>query len=291
MYKVRVIPRLDIKGPNLVKGIHLEGLRVLGNPAEFAKLYYQQGADEIFYMDCVASLFERNSLSNLVEETAKSIFIPITVGGGLRTVEDIRSALKAGADKVCINTAAIRDPSFINRASRVFGSSTIVVAIEAIKQADGKYLAFVDNGREHTGLEVGEWAKEAEKMGAGELVISSVDRDGTGEGFDFSLISSIAKIVNIPVIAHGGASTISNSVDMIKETGVHGICVASAFHYEALEGKRVSRTVRDSKEGNTRFLSSDQKFRKIGTFGLPSLKSELLARGVCCRPVSGETTP
>ena len=147
MKTVRIIPKLDIKGPNLVKGIHLEGLRVLGKPSDFAKYYYEQGADELMFMDVVASLYERNSLHDIISETAKSIFIPITVGGGIRSLNDIKSMLRIGADKISINTAAIKRPEFIREASEEFGSSTIVVSIEAIKNSDGKYYAFIDNGR------------------------------------------------------------------------------------------------------------------------------------------------
>jgi len=164
---IRIIPRLDIKGPNLVKGIHLEGLRVLGKPEDFAKLYYEQGADELIYQDTVASLYQRNSLTDIITRTAKNIFIPITVGGGLRTLDDINTVLRAGADKVSINTAAINNPDFITEASRVFGSSTIVIAIEAIKQPDNSYLAYTDNGREYTGVDAIAWAKEVEERGAG----------------------------------------------------------------------------------------------------------------------------
>src|SRR5688500_18295799 len=148
----RIISRLDIKGPNLVKGIHLEGLRVLGKPEVAAKFYYENGADELIFQDTVASLYERNSLHEIISRTAKEIFIPLTVGGGIRTIDDIRSVLRAGADKVAINTAAIKNPAFITEASRMFGSSTIVVAIEAIRQSNGSYLAYVDNGREFTGV-------------------------------------------------------------------------------------------------------------------------------------------
>ena len=154
MKNIRIIPRLDIKGPNLVKGIHLEGLRVLGRPEDFAKHYYEEGADELIFQDVVASLYERNSLHEIISRTAKNIFIPLTVGGGLRTIEDIKQVLRAGADKVSINTAAVKNPTFIKEASLKFGSSTILVAIEAIKQSDGNYFAFIDNGREETGLEV-----------------------------------------------------------------------------------------------------------------------------------------
>ena len=205
MRTVRIIPRLDIKGPNLVKGIHLEGLRVLGKPSDFANFYYEQGADELMFMDVVASLYERNSLHEIISDTAKNIFIPITVGGGLRSLSDIKEVLRAGADKVCLNTAAIKNPLLIKDASRMFGSSTIVVAIEAIRELDGNYFAYTDNGREYTGIDVFEWAQKVCDLGAGEIVITSVDREGTGQGYDLELISKIAKLVSVPIIAHGGA--------------------------------------------------------------------------------------
>jgi len=187
---IRIIPRLDIKGPNLVKGIHLEGLRVLGKPEQYARYYYEAGADELAYIDVVASLYNRNSLHDIISRTAREIFIPLMVGGGLRTIEDIRAVLRAGADKVSINTAAINNPQIISEAANIFGSSTIVVSIEAIKEKDSRYLAYTDNGRQFTGVEVIEWAKRVESLGAGEIVITSVDRDGTGEGFDLELFDS-----------------------------------------------------------------------------------------------------
>ena len=168
---IRIIPRLDIKGPNLVKGIHLEGLRVLGKPGDFAKYYYENGADELFYQDAVASLYGRNSLLDIVEKTAREIFIPLTVAGGLRSIEDIRAVLRAGADKVAINTAAIHRPEFIREAALAFGSSTIVVSIEAIKMPDGRYEAHVDSGRERTGVDAFEWAVIAAELGAGDTKI------------------------------------------------------------------------------------------------------------------------
>ena len=192
MKYIRIIPRLDIKGPNLVKGIHMEGLRVLGKPEDFARLYYEQGADELIYQDNVASLYQRNSLTEIVTRTTENIFIPLTVGGGIRTLDDINSVLRAGADKVSINTAAINNPNLINQAGKTFGSSTIVVAIEAIRQPDGSYLAYTDNGREYTGKDVQSWARELEDRGAGEILVTSIDREGTGEGLDKNLSELIS---------------------------------------------------------------------------------------------------
>jgi cyclase len=202
MSTIRVIPRLDIKGPNLVKGIHLEGLRVLGRPEEFARYYYEHGADELIYQDVVASLFERNSLHECISRTVKDIFIPLTVGGGLRSLEDISAVLAAGADKVAINTAAIRNPDLISQAALRFGASTIVVAIESIRQTDGTYLAYTDNGREHTGIDAIEWARKAEELGAGEILATSVDRDGTGDGYDLEMTKNIADSVSITTLCN-----------------------------------------------------------------------------------------
>src|SRR2546423_13233654 len=180
MENVRVIARLDIKGPNLVKGIHMEGLRVLGKPEDFAEYYYRTGADELMYIDVVASLYGRNSLLDIVRRTAQEIFIPLCVGGGLRSVDDIRAVLRAGADKVSINTAAIRRPALIKEAAETFGSSTIVVSVEAIRKPDGKYEAYTDYGRERTGVDAVAWAQEAASLGAGELVVTSINQEGTG---------------------------------------------------------------------------------------------------------------
>lgn len=280
---VRLIPRLDIKGPNLVKGVQLEGLRVLGNPDLFAREYYREGACELFYMDVVASLYERNSLVDMISSIAQDIFIPITVGGGLRSLQDIQKVLNAGADKVSLNTAVIKRPELISEAAAKFGSSTIVVCVEAIKQQDGRYLAFVDNGREHTGLDVMEWVQRVEKLGAGEIVITSVDRDGTGAGFDISLIKAVAEAVKVPVVAHGGASSVENIVNTIQETNVNGIAVASIFHYELVEKINTLQNVKN--EGNTRFLSETRGFKKIKPVSFSAVVNELKKYNVVCRSV------
>lgn len=283
MENIRVIARLDIKGPNLVKGIHLEGLRVLGKPEDFARYYYENGADELFYQDVVASLYERNSLNEIISATAKKSFIPLTVGGGIRTIDDIRNALRAGADKVSINTAAIRNPQFIREASLKFGSSTIVAAIEAIRQPDGKYMAFIDNGREHTGVEVVQWAKELELLGAGEIVITSVDREGTGRGYDVALTKSIAGMVGIPVIAHGGAGTLEHFTEVINEGSADAIATASVIHYDFIANRQSDMEHRT--EGNVSFLKSGRtQFGKIQPNSIREIKQYLAAQQICCRP-------
>jgi cyclase len=282
MKNIRVIPRLDIKGPNLVKGINLEGLRVLGKPEDFAQYYYENGADELFYQDVVASLYERNSLGNIITATAKKNFIPLTVGGGIRTIDDIKNVLRAGADKVCINTAAIKNPQFISEASRKFGSSTIVVAIEAIKQPGGEYLAFVDNGREHTGVNVIEWAKQIQELGAGEIVITSVDKEGTGAGYDINLTNSIATLVDIPVIAHGGGGNLKHITDVIIEGKAEAVCIASMLHYDFVANKMSNMENRT--EGNVSYLSSGRNtFNKIEPHDIPEIKKWLADNNINCR--------
>lgn len=281
---VRVIPRLDIKGPNLVKGIHLEGLRVLGKPERFAHHYYEQGADELLYMDVVASLYQRNNLLDIVSRTAKEVFIPLTVGGGLRTVDDIREVLRAGADKVSLNTAAISRPMLIQEAAHRFGSSTIVVSIEAIKGSNGSYEAFTDNGRESTGVDAFEWAVQAAELGAGELLVTSIDREGTGEGFDLELTRTIAESVSIPVIACGGAGQISQVYDVVAEGKADAVCMASILHYDFI---RRSDPIGDySSEGNTEHLMSRRGFSKIQEATLPEIKELLIDRGIPCRPAA-----
>lgn len=280
MNTVRVIPRLDIKGPNLVKGIHLEGLRVLGKPADFAKYYYEQGADELMFMDVVASLYERNSLHDIISETVKKIFIPITVGGGLRSISDIKEVLRVGADKVCLNTAAIKNPQLIKDASRMFGSSTIVVAIEAIKEGDGKYLAYTDNGREHTGVDVFEWAQKVNELGAGEIVITSVDKEGTGQGFDAELISKVSSLVSIPVIAHGGAGNKNQVVDVLKTANPDAVMISSLFHYDFI---KENESAASELEGNVEFLKQKRNFHTFEPCGISDVKKELLANQIECR--------
>ena len=281
MADIRIIPRLDIKGPNLVKGVHLEGLRVLGKPEHFARHYYKLGADELLYMDVVASLYGRNSLLEIIERTAREIFIPLTVGGGLRSLEDIKKVLRAGADKVSINTAAIKNPLFIKEAAKKFGSSTIVVSIETIRNHDGKSLAFTDNGREYTGIDVFEWAKQVEQMGAGEILLTSVDREGTGTGYDIELTKRVAESVSIPVIACGGAGKPEHVSSVIADGMADAVCVASMLHYDFI--KHHSPDADFSSEGNIEFLKSRTEFKRIKSMPLTEIKSFLSEKNIDCR--------
>lgn len=282
MNTIRVIPRLDIKGPNLVKGIHLEGLRVLGKPENFARFYYENGADELYFQDTVASLYDRNSLHDIITRTAKKIFIPLTVGGGIRTIGDIRNVLRSGADKVAINTAAIKNPGFIKEAALKFGSSTIVVAIEAIRNPDGTYFAYTDNGREYTGVEVIRWAQQVQDLGAGEIVITSVDREGTGLGFDVELTRKVSEAVTIPVIAHGGASSPEDTRNIILEGKADAVAVASILHYNYILNYK-DEPGNFEEEGNTSFLESGKMFKKIKPCSIQDIKQVLSTANIATR--------
>jgi cyclase len=280
----RIIPRLDIKGPNLVKGIHLEGLRVLGKPERFARLYYEDGADELFFMDAVASLYGRNQLTDIVTHTAREIFIPLCVGGGLRSVGDIRNVLRAGADKVSLNTAALARPELVREAARTFGSSTIMVSIEAIRQPDGRYECFTDCGREATGVDAFEWAVRAVELGAGELSVTSVDREGTGRGFDLTLMRRIAQSVGVPVIAHGGAGNAGHIREVISEGGCDAVALASMLHYQA--ARSIEWRPEDfSGEGNTEFMrkGAASGLSRIEASSIGQLKAALANEGLDVR--------
>jgi len=279
----RVIPRLDIKGPNLVKGIRFEGLRVLGRPEHFARHYYESGADELFYQDAVASLYGRNCLTEIIAKTASEIFIPLTVGGGLRSLEDIKEVLRAGADKVSLNTAAIARPELIREASRRFGSSTIVVSIEAIRRPTGGWEAHTDYGRESTGLDALAWALKAAELGAGELMVTAIDREGTGDGFDLELVGAIARAVDIPVIAGGGAGGLEHISQVLQEGQAEAVSLASLLHYRYLEDYRFEQQ-NFLGEGNTEFLQAGRGFGKIQGATIPEIKKHLRQRGMNCRP-------
>jgi len=229
---IRLIARLDIKGTNLIKGVRLEGLRVIGSPSDYALEYYMQGADELIYMDCVASLYGRNHLSEIVSAAVKDIFVPITVGGGIRSSDDATQLLRSGADKVAVNTAAIAEPTLISEIARRFGSQCMVLSIEAKQIGIDHWEAYTDNGRERTGIDVVEWAKRAVRLGAGEILLTSVDREGTRRGLDIGLLDAITSEVSVPVIASGGVGTIDDAVTALKNTKVDAIAFADILHYK-----------------------------------------------------------
>lgn len=241
MSNIRIIPRLDIKGPNLIKGVHLEGLRVIGDPQEHAVRYYKAGADELIYMDIVASLYGRNNLSDIIRRAAENVFIPITVGGGIRSVDNARHILRSGADKVAINTAAVARPELISEVAHRFGSQAMVLSIEAKQVAPGKWEVYTDNGRERTGLDVIEWVQRGVELGAGEVLLTSVDREGTRKGFELDLIRRVSQSVSVPVIASGGMGSTDDFVAAAREGLVDAIAMADVLHYKRLDLKEIRR--------------------------------------------------
>ncbi len=232
MRRVRLIARLDIKGPNLIKGVHLEGLRVIGPPNEAALRYYEQGIDELIYMDIVASLYGRNSLGDIVQKSAEDVFIPMTVGGGIRSVDDATHLLRCGADKVAVNTAAVANPQLISQIARRFGSQCMVMSIEAKQIASDRWEAYTDNGRERTGLDVIEWVKKGVDLGAGEVLLTSVDREGTRKGFDVALLRAVTGEVSVPVIASGGMGAPDDLISVVKDGGADAVAMADILHYQ-----------------------------------------------------------
>jgi len=229
---MRVIAKLDVKPPYVVKPVHFEGLRKMGLPADLARKYYDQGADEIFYIDIVASLYRREILFDTIRESAQQMFVPFAVGGGVRNVEDMSRLFHCGADKVVINTYALQqDPGLIDRAAHMFGSQSVVVNIEA-KRWDGWWECYSDCGRERSGKDVLAWVKEANDRGAGELLIQSVDRDGRQSGFDVELIRQIKDLVSIPVVAASGAGTTDHIVELVREAKPDAVALASLLHYD-----------------------------------------------------------
>ena len=273
MSLVRIIPRLDIKGPNVVKGLCFDGYRVLGHPETFAQTYYREGADELFFQDTVASLYKRNNLLEIVSRTAEKVMLPITVCGGIRTLEDISNALNAGADKIALNTAAIHKPEFISEAAKKFGSSTIIISIEAIKK-NGVYEVYTDNGREPTNINAIDWAKQVSELGAGEIIITSIDKEGTGKGFDLELTKIISECVPIPVIACGGAGNLNDILEIIKYGKADAVSISSILHYESfLKFKYESEDFNN--EGNTDFLFTGNINKNISTSTIYQIKSFL----------------
>lgn len=231
MLKHRIIPRLDIKGPNVVKGVHMEGLRVMGSPVELAKKYFAQGADELIYMDIVASLYGRSLDYALVQAVANELFIPMTVGGGIQSLHDINAALRAGADKVAINTFAVKHPSFLSEAVRQFGAQCIVLSIEAKKTATG-WEVYTEGGREHSGKDVTTWAKEGLACGIGEILLTSVDHEGTKKGYDKELLAAITAFAEVPVVINGGAKNADSMITAIREDKADGVAAATILHYD-----------------------------------------------------------
>lgn len=231
MLKKRIIPCLDVKDGRVVKGVNFVDLIDAGDPVEQAKIYEQQGADELCFLDITASSDNRNNFYDVVEKVASTCFMPLTVGGGVRKVDDIRQLLNAGADKVSINTAAIHNPEFVKEAAEKFGSQCIVIAIDAKLNEKGTFSIFTHGGRNDTGIDAVEWAKKMTAYGAGEVLLTSMDRDGTKQGFDIPLTKAISSAVSVPVIASGGVGELQHFVDGVTKAGADAVLAASVFHF------------------------------------------------------------
>jgi len=216
----------------VIKGIQMEGLRVVGKPADLSRKYYEQGADELLYIDTVATLYGRGNMEEIVQQAANEIFVPLTVGGGIRTVADAKSMLISGADKVAVNSGAIRNPHLITEIARVFGNQCVVLSIEAKKVGPDKWEAYIDNGREPTGLDAVDWCRRAVVLGAGEVLVTSVDRDGTRKGMDLGLIVAVSAAVRVPVIASGGVGETSHVASLFEKTTADAVALACALHYD-----------------------------------------------------------
>jgi cyclase len=246
MRTIRLIARLDIKGANLIKGIHLEGLRVIGSPNEFAKSYYLQGADELIYMDSVATLYGRNHLGDIIRAAAQDIFVPITVGGGIRSVDDATAILRDGADKVAVNTAAVANPKLITDIARRFGSQCMVLSIEAKQVGIDRWEVYTENGRERTGLDVIQWVKRGVQMGAGEILLTSVDREGTRKGFDTALIKAVSSEVSVPIIASGGMGVSKDLLSAVINGGADAVAMADILHYKRAQISDIRALAKDA---------------------------------------------
>ncbi len=236
---MRLIARLDIKNNNLIKTINLEGLRVLGDPNRFAKKYYIEGADELIFMDLVASLYNRNNLHDIIKILSKFVFIPVTVGGGVRSVSDALNLFNSGADKIAINTGALKSPDLLNDLIKRFGSQAIVLSIEAKKKDNDFWEVYTESGRQETGVNVLDWVKKCDKIGVGEFLITSIDNEGTGKGFDVNLAKQVRGITNIPIILSGGFGKVKDIIDVFKKCEPDAVAFADAIHYEKTSIKKI----------------------------------------------------
>ena len=244
MLAKRIIPCLDVRDGRVVKGVNFVNIRDAGDPVELARFYSDQGADEIVFLDITATSDGRATVADVVERTAEQVFVPLTVGGGIRTLEDFRQLLRAGADKISVNSAAVKDPGLISRAAERFGSQCVVLAIDARRRPEGSYEVVVAGGRTPTGLDAVEWARRGEALGAGEILLTSMDRDGSRDGFDCHLTRSVARAVDIPVIASGGVGKLEHFAEGIIEGEADAVLAASVFHFGELSVRQVKEHMR-----------------------------------------------
>ena len=241
MLAKRIIPCLDVRDGRVVKGVNFVNIRDAGDPVQLAKFYSDQGADEIVFLDITATHEQRKTVADVVRETAQQVFVPLTVGGGIRTTDDFAKLLRAGADKISVNSAAVRDKTLINRAADIFGSQCVVLAVDARGRGDGSFEVVINGGRIGTGIDAVEWVKEAEQLGAGEILLTSMDADGTKAGFDIAMTRAVTKAVRIPVIASGGCGSLGHFADVFEKTGADAALAASLFHFGELTVPQVKK--------------------------------------------------
>lgn len=239
MLAKRIIPCLDVRDGKVVKGVNFVGIREVGDPVECAMEYDRQGADEICFLDITATYEDRRTMVDVVRKTAEHVFVPLTVGGGIRSVEDFREILRAGADKVSVNSAAVKNPELISQAAEIFGSQCVVAAIDAKRDEKGNFKVVVHGGRKDTGLDAVEWAKRCQELGAGEILLTSMDTDGCREGFDLELLRAVCSVVSVPVIASGGCGRLEHFSQVFEETGADAALAASLFHFRELTVQEV----------------------------------------------------
>ena len=247
MLAKRIIPCLDVRDGRVVKGVNFVNIRYAGDPVELARFYSDQGADEIVFLDITATSDGRATVADVVERTAEQVFVPLTVGGGIRTLEDFRQLLRAGADKISVNSAAVKDPGLISRAAERFGSQCVVLAIDARRRPEGSYEVVVAGGRTPTGLDAVEWARRGEALGAGEILLTSMDADGTKAGFDLEMTRAVTQAVSIPVIASGGCGSLEHFAQVFAETDCDAALAASLFHFGELTVPQVKEYLRKRK--------------------------------------------
>ena len=245
MHTKRIIPCLDVKAGRVVKGTNFVGLRDAGDPVELAATYDLEGADELVFLDITASVEERKAMLDVINKTAGEVFMPLTVGGGISTVDDIRNALRAGADKTSVNSAAVKNPQLIAEGAKLFGSQCIVLAIDARRCSENKWEVYVHGGRTPTGIDAVEWAKQGVALGAGEILLTSMDADGTKNGYDIPLTKAVSEAVNVPVIASGGAGKLEDFYEVLAEGGADAVLAASVFHYKTFTIQQVKEYLRD----------------------------------------------
>ena len=267
--KIRLIPRIDIKGNNLVKGINLEGFRALGDANLYIEKYYNEQADEILLNDVVASLYDRNSLNDFIKKITEKIFVPLIVGGGIKSLKDIEFLLKSGADRVFLNSGIIKKPKLLDESIKYFGSSTILASIEATK-INGQFICVTNSGREETNLNVLDWAKKVEDKGVSEIIITSINYEGMGNGFDLELITKLNKSISIPFIMSGGYGKLEHIKEILKFDNLSGISIASALHYSVKNSLKINSN--DYNEGNYEFLNKRKKYKDFETTTISKIR-------------------